>query len=213
MCLSLREKKLIKTKYALAIAFAQKLQTETFDSISIKDVCSQTDISEASFYNYFPQKIDVLSFLLKVKIFKIFYTIKPLQQHLPFKKCIEKTFSLLVDEIKHPFIFFEVLSLVGKHKCQMASFPLSLEELQCLYPECEDVSNIRLVPLKEFFEELIEYAMQKKEMAETTDKQALSQFLISLFIGVPLALSIDEFPQLIEIYRKHLSLVWQIFQL
>ncbi len=171
MCLSLRQKKLIKTKHALAIAFANKLKTEKFDQISIKDVCAQTDVSEASFFNYFPQKIDVIAYLFKAKIFKTYWTIKPLQETLPFTECVEKTFALFVGEIKHPFIFFEMLSIIGTHKEQMASFTISPEELQCIYPDCADAEKIRMLTMHDFFEEMIEQAIEKKQIPSTLCKK------------------------------------------
>ncbi len=213
MSLSLRQKKLIKTKHSLANAFAKKLKTQKFDQISIKDICAETDVSEASFFNYFPQKIDVIAFLFKAKIFKTYWTIEPLQKTLSFTQCIEKTFECFVDEIKHPFIFFEMLSIIGMHKTQMASFAISAEELQCIYPHCSNAEKIHMPTMHEFFEEMIEHAIEKKQIPATICKKTLAQFLMIILTGVPLSIPISEFTNLTETYRKHLSLLWRIFQL
>ena len=213
MSLSLRQKKLIKTKHSLAIAFANKLKTEKFDQISIKDICSQTDVSEASFFNYFPQKIDVIAYLFKVKIFKTYWTIKPLQKTLSFTQCIEKTFELFVDSIKHPFIFFEILSIIGMHKTQMTSFAISPQELQCIYPNCSHAEKIPVLTMHEFFEGMIRHAVENNQIPATVCKKTLAQFLMTILTGVPLSIPISEFSNLKEIYRQHLSLLWKIFQL
>jgi len=68
---SLREKKFVKTKVSLMQAFMSRLKTTRFANISIKEVCESVEVSEGTFYNYFPQKVDVVYYyksLVSVKI-------------------------------------------------------------------------------------------------------------------------------------------------
>ncbi len=213
MALSLRQKKIAKTKHSLAMAFVKKLKTEKFHSISIKDICEETDVSEASFFNYFPQKIDVLAYLLKAKIFKTYWTIRNLQKKLTLTECIEKTFELLTEEIKYPYIFSEIFSLIGPHKAQTASFAVTPDELQYIYPDCADAANSRMITMRGFFEELVAHAAAKKQIPEAVCQKTLVQFLMTILIGVPLSLPFSEFTNIAEIYRNHLSILWKLFQL
>lgn len=59
--LSLREKKYAKTKLALLDAATERIGEKTFDAISVKELCEQAEVSEATFFNYFPKKQDLLS--------------------------------------------------------------------------------------------------------------------------------------------------------
>lgn len=210
--LTLRQKKLIKTKHDLAQAFAKKLSSERFDEISIKDICQKMEVSEASFYNYFPQKIDVIAYLYKAKMFKTYAMVRPLLKTRTFKECIEKTFELITSEIKHPFIFFEILTLIGMHKKHVASFHITEKELACIFPDviCE---KIPMVSLQEFFEELIEAGYKAQDIPEYISKKTLAQFLMTILTGVPLSTPHEEFSRLGEIYQTHLSLLWKIFHL
>jgi AcrR family transcriptional regulator len=211
MTLTLRQKKIAKTKHSLATAFVKKLRTDAFDRISIKDICEETDVSEATFYNYFPQKIDVIAYLLKAKIFKTYWTIKHQEKKLNFPQRIEKTFELFAEEIKHPNVFSEIFSLVGAHKAQMTQ-SISPEELQYLYPECIDAEKIPVIHLRDFFAELVAEADVQKELPKSVCKKTLVQFLMTILIGVPLSIPLSDFPNIAEIYRNHLSTLWKPFQ-
>ena len=211
MSISLRQKKMMKTKHALAMAFIEKLKEQKFDTISIKDICAQTDVSEATFFNYFPQKVDVIAYLLKAKIFKTVWTVRSLQKNMPFTRRVEKTFELFAEEIKHPYVFFEVFSMIAMNKAQIEAFSISCEELQYIYPDCTCEEKIRTISIHDFFEELIDDA--RNEIPKTLCKHDFAQFLLTILTGVPLSIPVSEFPNITQIYHNHLSILWNIFQL
>jgi len=69
--LGLRERKIAKTKAMIAFVFLDLMAEYGFHGFSIKELCVKADIAEATFYNYFPQKIDVLLFAVTVRRFEI----------------------------------------------------------------------------------------------------------------------------------------------
>ncbi|MFA6118619.1 MAG: hypothetical protein WC688_01745 [Parachlamydiales bacterium] len=213
MTLQLRQKKIYKTKLALAQVFIEKMKTEKFDAISIKDICAQAEICEATFFNYFPQKTDVIAYLLKVKLFKIYWTISNLQRNLHFTKIIEKVFELFANEIYHPYIFREVILIIGTIHKQINTIAISPEELQYIYPECPDIENVHITSLPEFFEGKIVLAIKQNLISKDICAKTLVQFLMTILKGVPLSIPNSEFNNIAEIYQKHLSLLWKIFQL
>lgn len=213
MTLALRQKKFFDTRLLLAKAFAEKLKTEKFDSISIKDICFKNDISEATFFNYFPQKIDVVAYWLKIKLFKLFWFIINFQKNSTFTNSIEKTFELFAGEIKHPYIFNEVISLFKLNNIQIKSIEISSEELRYIHPECPDLDKINFSSLYDFFEALIDNKINENLLSKNVSKKTLVQFLITILMGVPLSTPLSEYNNIAEIYQKHLSLLWKIFQL
>ena len=52
----LRERKYAATKAALLDAVLARLHDQTLDSISVKEVCREVPVSEATFFNYFTSK-------------------------------------------------------------------------------------------------------------------------------------------------------------
>ena len=59
---SLRELKHAKTKISIVNAFISALEKSKFDDISIRSICKTVEISEGTFFNYFPEKIDIVTF-------------------------------------------------------------------------------------------------------------------------------------------------------
>ncbi len=71
MELSLREIKYAKTKFEIVEAAWEHLATESFETCSVKDLCKKVQISEATFFNYFPKKEQLLFFMGQVETTKI----------------------------------------------------------------------------------------------------------------------------------------------
>lgn len=211
MDLPLRQTKYFRTRLHLAQIFVDKLQGERFEEISIKDICKEAEISEATFFNYFPQKIDVIAYWLKGKLFKIFWTLNNLQ-NLTFAEWIEKAFELFAREIKHPYVFYEVISIFGPRYKQLQLINVSLEEFKFMHPECKNIDAMPSFSLRKFFEEKIFLAKKDKTISDDIDEKVLAGFLMTILKGVPLSTPAEEFGQIEKIYQKHLNLLWKIIQ-
>lgn len=212
MNLSLRQKKYYKTRLALAQLFLEKLKIENFNDISIKEICSEVEISEATFFNYFPQKTDIIMYLFKVKFFKIFWIINDLEKSLSFTGSIEKIFELFAHEIKHPYIFEVIISIFRTSEIKMDSINISEREWKYIYPSCTGAEKIVLPTIYEYLEGKISKGIKDGEIPEDICKKTLLQFLITILKGVPLSTPIAEFKNIAKIYKKHLSLLWRILQ-
>ena len=70
---SLREKKHARTKIALMSSFIERLRNSRFEDISIRDVCKSAEISEGTFFNYFPEKIDVITYYVNLMTMKVIW--------------------------------------------------------------------------------------------------------------------------------------------
>jgi AcrR family transcriptional regulator len=64
--LSLRERKYAQTKVNLLRTTVAKLNEKRLDEISVRELCDEVFISEATFFNYFPQKSDLLVYYIKL---------------------------------------------------------------------------------------------------------------------------------------------------
>lgn len=212
MTLSLRQIKYFRTRVVLAQIFVEKLKMEKFEEISIKDICAEAEISEATFFNYFPQKIDVIAYWLKGKLFKIFWTLNNLQKNMSFVSLIEKAFELFAGEIKHPYVFHEVISIFGPRNLQLDLINISLEEFKFIHPDCANIDKIPSFSLRQFFEEKISLAKKDNLISKEIDEKVLVQFLLTILKGVPLSTPANEFAHIARVYQKHLTLLWKIIQ-
>ena len=107
----LRERKHAKTKVALTMAFVERLKSARLDEISIKEVCDSVDISEATFYNYFPAKIDLIYYYQQLLALKIIWeTNRKAKEDSPLHR-IDVFFDVLTQQINHPYLFYVLVSI------------------------------------------------------------------------------------------------------
>lgn len=62
----LKERKFAKTRTNLTFAFLSELEVKPFEEIKIKDLCQIAEISEPTFYNYFPEKGDLILHYIQI---------------------------------------------------------------------------------------------------------------------------------------------------
>ena len=79
---SLRERKFAKTRLALADAASRHLEAAPFETLSVKSLCERVQISEATFFNYFPKKEDLIVYLDRLWTLELnWYGQQAMRQH------------------------------------------------------------------------------------------------------------------------------------
>lgn len=131
--LGLRERKIAKTKAMIAECFIGLMTEFGFHGFSVKELCVKADIAEATFYNYFPQKIDVLLFAITVRRFDIEC------RRIAFGACAPKgldAIGLYVTELyailcENPRLWFEVGSVLYRENVSFPTLTLGDKLLAC----------------------------------------------------------------------------------
>ena len=109
---SLREKKHARTKIALMNAFIARLQKVRFENISIRDVCKCVEVSEGTFFNYFPGKIDVITYYVNLMTMKFIWQAR---RKVPKGRCIALVnafFEEMSDASTKINITYELISIM-----------------------------------------------------------------------------------------------------
>ena len=60
---SLRERKFARTRLALAEVVTNHLENAPLEALSVRALCERAQISEATFFNYFPKKEAIVVYL------------------------------------------------------------------------------------------------------------------------------------------------------
>ncbi|HRW58747.1 MAG TPA: TetR/AcrR family transcriptional regulator [Chlamydiales bacterium] len=206
--LSLREKKFIKVKWALVDAFIERLKKTKFDQISIKDVCLEAEVSEATFYNYFPKKIDVIFNYLAAQILKLKWKIHTDKKRNPIQK-IDSIFESIANYLKQPYLLIEMVSAISQYKLHKKPLiNLNSAEKRILCPDFPGIEDVSIVTIKEIIKDLIEEAKISKLIISEISSEDLSLVLHSILVGTPFTLGELGFKDLVEKYKLHLSIIW-----
>ncbi len=207
---SLREKKYAKTKIALARAFLERLKSTRFADISIKEVCNAVEVSEGTFYNYFSNKIELARYFERLTLLKIAWEVQKKEQQLEPLKMIEYAFDLMAIEIGPPFLFYEIISLFTAERIKHGEGQaLSDAEKYFAFPEYNDIEKVDVVTIKNLFLKLINKAQKKGTISKGIKADDILINLMSVLIGVPLTIEIEDFDKINRLYRSQLALLWK----
>jgi hypothetical protein len=208
---SLRSKKHVKTKIALANAFIQKLKTTRFSDISIKEICQEVEVSEGTFYNYFLQKLDVISYFQNLSLLKIEWQLNQQKNKLSPLGLIKLSFDLFAETIHQPYLFFEIISVFTSQHVKPQKGNLTPAEKFYAYPEYPGIEEIKVKSLDHFFLKYLKKAKKEGQVEKSIDNKDMVTVLKSILVGVPLTIEMEDFNNLSKIYKKQLILFQKAF--
>lgn len=205
----LRERKHAKTKVALTMAFVERLKSARLDDISIKEICDSVDVSEATFYNYFPAKIDLIYYYQQLLALKIIWeTNREAKEDSPLHR-IDVFFDVLTQQINHPYLFYELVSILVGQKVRPKRVTISLAERLYAFPKSIGIKDVPAMSLEDFLYSNLEEAVQREELPRDVNLSDVIMFLFAIIIGVPLAISYEKFNTLGAYYKRQLSFLWK----
>lgn len=210
---SLREKKHAKTKIALANAFIEKLSTTRFSDISIKEICRKVDVSEGTFYNYFPQKFDVIAFFQHLHLLRLEWEAELQKDRLKPLELIEMAFELMGKINRHPYLFYEIVSVFTSEHMRPKKGYLTAAEKFYAFPDCPGIENVTVESLEDFFRRHLEEAKKQSQIGKDINMEDLALAFKTILIGTPLAIEAEDFSDLSKRYKTQLELLKKSFMI
>ena len=210
---TLREKKYAKTKNALSRAFIERLKATKFSDISIRDVCSRVEVSEGTFYNYFPSKADLACYFRALTLLKISWDMKKKEGELKSLELIEYIFDLILKDVEQPFLFYEIISIFTAERID-PNRELNLTEMEKIYayPECPGIEKIPVVTLGDLFFQVIEKGQKKGFISRNSKVHDIVLALMAIVVGLPLVIKMNDFNKLRKLYRGQIALLWKAIE-
>ena len=205
---SLRAKKMAKQKYAIAQAFAKQLESEGYEDVIIKDLCSQVEISEGTFYNYFPRKLDVVLYIMDCLFIRVAWQVMQLPEEMAVKDKVYRFFEMATKEIQHPNVLVQFISVGVAHKIYQEKVVLSPLEIAFLL-DSDTLVEIPYCSIFDFFEALIKESKERGELPKTCRvKDAVAAQVIT-FLGGLLVKENPQYGNLKDVWKGHLDIVWK----
>jgi AcrR family transcriptional regulator len=125
----LRERKPAQIKLNLLKATIERMKETSFAEIAVKDLCAQVQVSEPTFFKYFPRKIDLLIYFFE--LWSIEAAVRALQAEGPSSglAAIEEIFDFTARKFAdNPRLMLEVVSLLAAARTPLKFPPLSRAE-------------------------------------------------------------------------------------
>ena len=210
---SLRERKFAQTKVSLAWAFRECLKEKRLQDISVKEVCDTLPISEVTFYKYFPEKTDVLVYLLQLWHYEAVWRLRRWEREKTNLEVIEAWFKFGEEQLEaYPAATGEILSFIMKEKGRLKFSEISVAELLFAYPDLEGIEKIEVPAGHDdrcFMLPYLYRAIEHGELPEGTDVEMVADMLDAIFIASQLTLREESSQKARNVSHVLLKYLWQ----
>jgi AcrR family transcriptional regulator len=206
---SLRERKYAQTKITLMKAAVQRLNQTPFESLSVKDLCDNVLVSEATFFNYFPRKSDLLAYIGQLWTLEVSWQGQQVARETPGLPAIQAVFDRTAQQIQaQPRLMGELIAWQARlrEKPELAS--ITLAERQLAFPELEGIEETPGTGLETLLAANVQKAIDGGDLPGNTPINTVMVALLSIYYGVPLALRLANPAAIGNMYRQQLLLLW-----
>lgn len=206
----LREKKYFKTRIHLARALRAELEKVSLEDLNVRDLCEEVEVSEATFYNYFPKKSDLFAYLSQLWSVELaWHGRQALGQDGPGLAVIQSVFERAAQNFQiAPGAAGELIAWQARTRQRQAPEPLAENERRLAFPDTPGIETLDDQRLEQVFALALQRAIDRDELPRNAHLPTTMVGLISIFYGVPLALRLSNPAGIGAMYRQQLGILW-----
>ncbi len=206
---ALREKKHAQTKLAIMRAFIERLKNTRYDNISIREVCENVEVSEGTFFNYFPEKIDIINYYMHLVVLKTAWKSKKVKSRGRYLDLIDKSFETLAEEFTNPNLIYEMISIMVIQKDRPKKITIPDIEKCYAFPECEGIEAMPTLFIDDFYRGCLKNALKNGELPPKTNLDDVLISLEAILGGTMMAVKLEKSSNLSYHMKRQLSLLWK----
>lgn len=207
--ISLRERKSAKLKLLILANAKSMLRQQNFQDIHVTELCKKADISKVTFFRYFPQKEDLLLYLMRVWSFELSIEIQ--QKEMRGLKAIRFIFDRYGDLCE--YYHSAILHLIKYHAVSpLVLKPISIKkaEKQLLFPQYEGVQQIEVLSFDKLLEKYCLEAIFNTEIRRSSDVVEMVNMLLTTTYGSILVAKMKQNP-VKAVLKKNITAVLETF--
>ncbi len=205
--ISLRERKFAETRLNLLKELIRKLDDNSFESISVKELCLGARISEATFFNYFNKKGDLLVYFIALWSIEVQWNIK--NKERSGLKAILEVFNFTAEMMSETSpLMVEFMSYYVSNLDTITYPEITLAEKYLAFESKPGIEKIKPLTFRDLMKHEINNAIQLGELKTDISTKVVLTGLASIFYGVPLTSSRINSSIAKSTYRKLLKVLW-----
>ncbi len=203
----LRERKQVRTRLALVRAVVERLEASPLEAIPVNALCDDVEISEATFFNYFSKKSDLLDYHVQLWIVEITWHLQ--QQEKSGLAAIGALFDYAAHQFQQrPGLMGEVIARQAQRREKAPAIAMGRADLRLAFPTCEGIEETPIAGLDAVLVPNLQQAIKRGELPANTHLPTVMIALISLFYGIPLVLMMSNPSVIATSYRQQLIILW-----
>ncbi len=203
-----RERKWAQTRIALLTALRTRLAERPLEDIGVRELADAADISEATFFNYFPSKTDLALYFVQVWSIDVGWFARGADVAGP-RAAISAIFDATAAAIvAAPRVMGELIAVQARIDLRTAPTALTALEKQLAFPDRPGVETLDEVGLDGLLPPRLARARKLGELPRAVDLDQALLALVSVFFGVPMLLARRSPGDVAAVYRRQLAIVW-----
>lgn len=207
--LPLRQRKYAQTKLRLLDALLSAVRTRPMEAVTVREIADAGGVSEASFFNYFPAKGDLLTYAVQLWSLEMSWQVAALPSTSGALRAIETIFVRTAQQVaENPAPMGEIIAAQARLATRPQFADVTLAERLLRFPTLAGIEHVRGEGLDELLPPLISRAIATRELPRRTDPDLVLVALATLFLGAPVALRRSGPAALEASYRAQLGLLW-----
>lgn len=207
---SLRERKFAQTKLAMMNAVIERLNEKPFGALSVKELADSVPVSEATFFNYFSRKSDLLAYIAQLWAMEVTWHGRQISSETPGLPVIQAVFDKTAQQIQaQPLLMGELIAWQARLRDKPDLPPVSLAERQLAFPNLEGIEDVPDTGIEKLLADGLQKAIDSRDLPANTPINTVMVTLLSIFYGVPLALRLANPSAVGNMYRQQLMLLWK----
>jgi AcrR family transcriptional regulator len=207
---SLRERKFARTRLTLAEIVTHHLENAPLDTLSVKALCERAQISEATFFNYFPKKDDLVAYLDKLWSLELNWYGRQAAAQQQGLAVIEALFRYTAIQVqKKPGLMGEIIAYEARDRTHAPRPAITHAERALAFADLPGIVELEDDSLEVVLRTSLQQAIERGELPANTLLPAAMVGLVSIFYGVPLAIMHNNPTSIGPMYRQQLAILWE----
>ncbi|TGM43916.1 TetR/AcrR family transcriptional regulator [Leptospira biflexa] len=204
----LKERKFAKTRTNLTFGLLEFMESRSYDEIKITELCQYAEISEPTFYHYFPEKDDLILHYIQIWSLMVSVFAKKNRMAESGYGLILSLFRYTANESKkNPKILLEIISFQAKKKRKLQFKSLTEAERILLFPNQDGIETLPIGGIEMLLDKAMYLSKKNKELPNHTNWKHLSLAIASCFFGIPImAFQLNE--NLEKLWLETLNYIW-----
>ena len=205
----LRQKKFARTRLALATALSSALTDRPLSEISVRALCQEAEVSEATFFNYFPGKQDLMGYLAQLSLLELGWQAARAAQDEAGLSALQQLFAHSARTCtRRPGLMRELIAWLMHGGTPDALQPPGAFERTLAFPELDGIEKTPLKGVDALIVPQLEAAIRSGELPDNTLIPTVLSLLLAILFGVPLTLLSTHPGRIPDLYQQQLQLVW-----
>jgi len=208
--LPLRQRKLAAVKLALLDEALRRMVTSPLEDIRVRDICEAVEISEATFFNHFPRKTDLLLYFIQLWSLEMSWHAERVAQRLGGLKAIEEVFAMTARRVRErPNVMAEIISFQARMREPPKLGEVSMAERMLRFPDLLGMESVKSRSIEEVLAPLVDQAVKAGDIPPGTERTALVTALATVFFGAPSIFRCRQGRGVGAAYKAHLRFLWK----